>query len=207
MKDLAPIISPEEISGKLIPVLKEFVGDSNAYVRTSLAEAILSVCTLIGKKPTEEQVIPLFLSLLKDDAPEVRLGLFKNLGSLNSVVPLEGMHAHILPVFQELASDKNWRLRLQAMDIFYLLATHMADTFLKQPQSIKYLSDWLGDKYFSVREGAVDLLYRLCKALGTGFLEKNALPLLLAFQNNHNYLYRLTLLFGVSVRPIRLFKN
>lgn len=143
--------------------------------------------------------MPIFLVLLKDEVPEVRLALFKNLGDLNSVVPLETIHQHILPVFQELASDKNWRLRLQAMDTFYLLATYMAGSFLKQPSSVKFLSDWLGDKYFSVRDGAIDLLYRLSKALGAGFLEKTALPQLLALQSSQHYLYRMTFLFGITV--------
>lgn len=144
-------------------------------------------------------ILPIFMTLLKDESPEVRLGLFKNMGSLNSVVPLDSLQQQIMPVFQEIALDKNWRLRLQAMDTFYLLATSMGDSFLKQPLSIKFLSDWLGDRYFSVREGSISLLYRLCKALGTGFLEKTALPLLLSFHSSQHYLYRLTLLFGITV--------
>lgn len=199
IKDLAPFIFVDDIISKIIPLIKTFTSHSEVYVRSSLSESLLHLCNLIGRRATEDVIIPVFLSLIKDDSPEVRLALFKNLAMLNNVIPLDNLHQSILPVFQELASDKNWRMRLQTMETFYLLATTMTEAFLKQPLSIKFLSDWLGDKYFAVREGAVNLIYRLCHALGQGFLEKTALPLLLSFQTSQSYLQRLTLLFGVHV--------
>lgn len=202
MKDFAPFIFVDDIVNQVIPLLKTFTNSPDIFVRSALAGTILHLCNLVGRRATEDVIVPVFLTLVKDESPDVRLALFKNLGALNSVLPLDSLNSSILPVFQELASDKNWRMRLQTMDTFYLLATNMTEAFLKQPLSIKFLNDWLGDKYFAVREGAVNLTHRLCVALGQGFLEKTALPLLLSFQTSHHYLHRLTVVFGIEVTPL-----
>lgn len=201
MKDFVPFLTAEEIKSKIIPQMKACSGASEVFVRDAVAQSLLSLSSYIGRTATEDLIIPVFAQLLKDESPEVRMSICRSLGTLGNVIPLEYLSNLVLPVFQELASDKNWRMRLQAMDTFYLLATFMTDSFLKQPVSIKFLNEWLGDKYFAVREGAVDLVYRLSKSLGTHFMEKTSLPILLSFQNNNNYLYRLTVLFGLSVTP------
>lgn len=204
IKELAPYIFVDDIVNKILPLLKGFTNASEDFVRSALAESILHLCNFIGRRASEDVIIPIFLTLIKDESPEVRLTLFKSLGVLNNVIPIDNLHQSILPIFQELASDKNWRMRLQTMETFYLLATTMTEAFLKQPASIKFLSDWLGDKYFAVREGAVNLNYRLCQALGQGFLEKTALPLLLSFHASNHYLHRLTLVFGIMVSRFKL---
>jgi hypothetical protein len=201
VKDFAPFLSPEDLKSKILPAMKACSTNKQVFVRISVAESLLSLCSLIGRPATEEQVLPIFSSILKDDHHEVQMALFHNLGSLSSVIPLDNLSASILPVFQELASDRNWRMRLQAMETFYMLAVYMTESFMKQSVSIKFLTEWLGDKYFAVREGAVNLIYRLSQNLGGPFLEKTIIPLLLSFQSNHNYLYRLTLLFGLIVKP------
>jgi serine/threonine-protein phosphatase 2A regulatory subunit A len=52
----------------------------------ALAENLLPIAPLIGNANTSEHVIPMFLTLLKDESAEVRLPLLKNLEDLNRVM-------------------------------------------------------------------------------------------------------------------------
>jgi len=51
----------------------------------ALAENLLSLGPLIGGASTSEHVVPMFLTLLKDDNSDVRLPLLRNLEDLNRV--------------------------------------------------------------------------------------------------------------------------
>ena len=91
-------------------------------MRNALSNNVLALCPLIGKNPTNEHLIPIFLSLLRDESPDVRLGLFKRLDDLNQVIGIENLSQSIVPALEELGSDKNWRVKLTVIDIFPVLA-------------------------------------------------------------------------------------
>ena len=58
------------------------------YVRVSLASNLLSVCPIVGLEATSQHVVPIFLSLLKDEDRDVRIHLFKRVADLNQVIPI-----------------------------------------------------------------------------------------------------------------------
>ena len=55
----------------------------------ALADNILFLCPLIGKANTNEFILGVFLTLLRDDSPDVRLNLFKGLEEFNKVIGVE----------------------------------------------------------------------------------------------------------------------
>ena len=63
--------------------MKDLESDTFVYVRSALAENILSICPIIERGPTNDLILPIFLNLLRDDNSEVRLNLFKRLEDLN----------------------------------------------------------------------------------------------------------------------------
>ena len=107
---------------KLIPSLKELESDSFTYVRSALAENILSICPIIERGPTNDHVLPIFLNLLRDDNSEVRLNLFKRLEDLNQVIGIENLQESIIPSLTDLSQDKNWRIKLSVVQQFPVLA-------------------------------------------------------------------------------------
>jgi serine/threonine-protein phosphatase 2A regulatory subunit A len=56
-----------------------------------LSQNVLAICPTIGKAPTNDHIIPIFLTLLRDESAEVRLGLFKRLEDLNKVIGIENL--------------------------------------------------------------------------------------------------------------------
>lgn len=89
LADFCKIIDAQSIIIKIIPNLKDLEGDTFTYVRSALAENILSICPIIERGPTNDHILPIFLNLLRDDNSEVRLNLFKRLESLNQVIGIE----------------------------------------------------------------------------------------------------------------------
>ena len=55
-------------------------------MRQALSENMLSVCPVIGKQQSNSLVLPVFLTLLRDENSDVRLNLFKRLMDLNKVI-------------------------------------------------------------------------------------------------------------------------
>ena len=60
-------------------------------MRSALAENLLSLCPIIGKAPTNEHILPIFLALLRDESSDVRLNLFKRLENMNQVLGIENL--------------------------------------------------------------------------------------------------------------------
>merc|ERR1711935_323339 len=59
------------IMNQLLPCVKELVTDANQHVKSALASVIMGLSPILGKNNTIEHLLPLFLSQLKDECPEV----------------------------------------------------------------------------------------------------------------------------------------
>ena len=51
----------------ILPIVKELVNDVNPHVKTSLAGVIMSLAPILGESDTIENLLPLFLTQLKDE--------------------------------------------------------------------------------------------------------------------------------------------
>lgn len=93
---------------------------------------------------------------------------------------------------QELALDRQWRVRLAILEHTPLLAKHLSEdefTNLLWPNTVK----WLGDPVFVVREAAILNIKKLADILGADWAERNVLEHLNPGLLTHmNYLLRVT---------------
>jgi serine/threonine-protein phosphatase 2A regulatory subunit A len=65
--------------------VQELSTDSSQHVRAALASVIMGMAPVLGKEATIEQLLPIFLALLKDDFPDVRLNIISKLDQVNQV--------------------------------------------------------------------------------------------------------------------------
>lgn len=77
---------------------------------------MLSICPLVGKSVTNEHILPIFLALIRDEKSQVRLNLFKRLEDLSAVMDIEELQKSILPSLEELARDKDWRMKQSVIE-------------------------------------------------------------------------------------------
>lgn len=78
------LLDKEVILARIIPCVRDLSQDSSQHVRAALANQISGLAPLLGKEPTVEHLLPLFLHLLKDDFPEVRLNIISKLETVDN---------------------------------------------------------------------------------------------------------------------------
>lgn len=74
----------------MLPCVKELSADSSQYVRSALASVVMELAPVLGKQATIDHLLPVFLSLLRDDFPDVRLNIISKLDQampLNPIFP------------------------------------------------------------------------------------------------------------------------
>lgn len=60
-------------------------------MRAALAAVVMELAPQLGKQPTIEHLVPVFLSLLKDPNPDVRLNVISKLDQVGEGAGLQGL--------------------------------------------------------------------------------------------------------------------
>jgi len=158
---------------------------------------VLSLTPIFGAKLTVDYLINIFLYLIRDDTPEVRLKLIGTLGELSTVVGIDVLSKSLLPSIKELGTDRQWRVRLAVIECMPVLAEYLGEAEFTKELSHLFVQ-WLVDPVFSVRDAAAGNFQRLAKVLGPAWSEAHILPQLQALLTNKNYLYRISAMLCAS---------
>ena len=152
----------------------------------------------LGKQPTIDYLLPVFLSLLKDISPDVRLNVFSNLDQVNSVIGVELLAQSLLPALEELSEDKHWRVRLAVIEHIPLLASQLGPEFFQEKLGAQCMK-WLEDQVASIREAATIALQKIAKEFGPVWAKEYLVPQVIQMIENQHYLYRMTVLVTISM--------
>lgn len=98
------IQDPSVVLARIVPVIRDLSGDASQHVRSVLALQISGLAPILGKDATIEHLLPLFLTLLKDDFPEVRLHIISKLAQVNEGTFPVPLHIPSLFTFLSLCS-------------------------------------------------------------------------------------------------------
>lgn len=77
------MVDQDIILARLMPCVRELASDASQHVRAALGTQISGLAPLLGKDATIEHLLPLFLKLLKDEFPDVRLNIISKLEQVN----------------------------------------------------------------------------------------------------------------------------
>lgn len=199
--------------------MRDLSHDASQHVRAALANHISGLGPLLGREPTIEHLLPLFLHLLKDEFPDVRLNVISKLETVNggkfvvylhtnsslknlllSVIDIELLSENLLPAIIELAEDKSWRVRQAIIEYIPLLATQLGKPFFDEQLGNLCMS-WLGDTVFSIRESATINLKKLTEVFGVDWAKVQIVPKVMGMGQHPNYLYRMTTVQAITVSP------
>lgn len=181
-----------------MPCVRDLSADSSQHVRAALGNQISGLAPLLGKDATIEHLLPLFLHLLKDDFPDVRLNIISKLEQVNAVIGIELLSQALLPAIMKLAEDKQWRVRQAIIEYIPLLARQLGVQFFDD-RLANLCMGWLGDPVFSIRESATINLRKLTEVFGVEWARQAIIPKVLVMGNNPNYLFRMTTIFAITV--------
>ncbi|KAJ8445358.1 hypothetical protein Cgig2_010716 [Carnegiea gigantea] len=155
--------------------LKDLSSDSSQHVRSALASVIMGMAPILGKDATIEQLLPIFLSLLKDEFPDVRLNIISKLDQVNQVIGIDLLSQSLLPAIVELAEDRHWRVRLAIIEYIPLLASQLGVGFFDDKLG-GLCMQWLQDKVYSIRDAAANNLKRLAEEFGADWAMQHIVP-------------------------------
>lgn len=204
--DVSRAVGASITLSKLIAPCQQLVGDSCQYTRASLAKVIMGLATVLEKQDVYDQLLPLFLRLLKDTHPEVRLNIISKLDSVNQVIGIDLLSQALLPAIVELAMDPKWRIRLAIINHIPLLAGQLGTTFFEEKLS-DLCMDWLGDQVHSIRQAATQNLTKLAQVFGAQWSQSHILPKVIDLSSNSSYLYRMTALTALMDLCVALGKD
>jgi serine/threonine-protein phosphatase 2A regulatory subunit A len=216
-------LEPEVVIARIVPFVRELCQDSSQHVRAALANQITGLAPLLGHGPTIDHLLQLFLHLLKDDFPDVRLNIISKLEQVNEgiylfltlksqslrlrsilVIGIQLLADNLLPAIVELAEDKSWRVRQAIIEYIPLLATQLGRAFFDE-QLANLCMSWLGDTVYSIREAATTNLKKLTEVFGVEWARTQIVPKVVNMGSHPNYLYRMTTVQAIGVRFLNFF--
>ncbi|TWU74803.1 hypothetical protein ED733_006358 [Metarhizium rileyi] len=179
--------------------VEDLVSDSSQHVRAALGTQISGLAPILGKQETIDHLLPMFLQMLKDEFPEVRLHIISKLEQVNqeTVIGIDLLSQSLLPAIVQLAEDKQWRVRLAIIEYIPLLASQLGVKFFDEKLS-NLCMGWLGDTVFSIREAATHNLKKLTEVFGVEWASEQIIPKVMGMGSHPNYLYRMTTCFAIS---------
>jgi len=196
--DMCRRIGQELFLDKILPALNLLVTDPSKYTRASFADSamVLFKPDCLTNEVATEKIIPLIIKLLKDDFPEVRLNVIKNLENASQSFKVEAFRQTLLPSIRELSTDANWRVRTGIIDLTPYLAKHLGHEFFEEIEPPPFT--WLHDKVSQVRETAAQNLTRLGQIFGEVWVVEYLIPNLEKMaSNNKKYLERIVVLDAI----------
>lgn len=75
-------------------------------MRCELASVVTGLAPTFGKEHTLTHLLAMFIALLKDEVPQVRLNVIGKLESINKVIGIELLSQSLLPAIVELAEGR-----------------------------------------------------------------------------------------------------
>ncbi|UKZ78227.1 hypothetical protein TrVFT333_005962 [Trichoderma virens FT-333] len=171
------LVDRQTLLNDIMSSVEDLVSDTSQHVRAALGTQISGLAPILGKQETIDHLLPMFLQMLKDEFPEVRL--------------------HIISKLELVNQDKQWRVRLAIIEYIPLLASQLGVKFFDEKLS-NLCMGWLGDTVFSIREAATHNLRKLTEVFGVEWASEAIIPKVMTMGNHPNYLYRMTTCFAIS---------
>lgn len=185
-------------NSEILPLVKQLYGDSNDRIRAATAKYIFKLLSLINSEGIEKEFISLIISSLENEQFTFRENIARNFDSLVKLMSHADLSDSIQQIIENLIykSDSKWRMRRDVL--LGLLQTckqcnkeffdeHLRDFYFKL----------LCDPVFAVRKSAALLLPLLTKHFGVSWA-CSVVPVIMAFRQELNYLYRYIPLFNIE---------
>mmetsp|Transcript_18026 Transcript_18026/g.37128 ORF Transcript_18026/g.37128 Transcript_18026/m.37128 type:complete len:583 (+) Transcript_18026:215-1963(+) len=183
---------------EILPALTELSNDTSQHVRAAIATVVMVISPIFGNADTvEASVLPIILTLLRDEYPDVRLNIISNLQEVSSIIGIQLLQKNLLPAIVALAEDRHWRVRLAIINYFPLLAKQLG-IFSFNDILGKLCIQWLEDGVSTIRYAAAHNLKRLAEDFGSDWVQEFVFPKMLDKIQHPHYLFRMTILEAVA---------
>uniref|UniRef100_A0A914XWH8 Phosphatase PP2A regulatory subunit A/Splicing factor 3B subunit 1-like HEAT repeat domain-containing protein n=1 Tax=Panagrolaimus superbus TaxID=310955 RepID=A0A914XWH8_9BILA len=190
---------------QILPVVKPLASDANQHVKVSLASVVMELAPLLGEQ-TEEHLLPIFLTMLRDDTPEVRLNIISSLDKVSKVI---GQNELTTSLLSKIVPSNEDILRVRSALVEYILPLHAErhhQQFFEE-KLLKLCMTWLTDPASAICEAATNILKQLYDKFGAEWTVQHIIPKVTELSKDANCLHRMTCLFSVEALAQLLDKD
>ena len=99
-------------------VLDDLLKDQSYHVRNSLASIINRLVQIVRPEYVRDTLLNILISLFNDTVNDVRLTSIRNSPSFFKLFGIDLMKEKVLVELKKISEDKNWKIRLAALEIF-----------------------------------------------------------------------------------------
>lgn len=178
------------VQERLVPVLEGLATDSVQAVRVQLSKTIVSVAEAMSKEQATKVLLPIIVTLSKDEHPEVRNGIVETLEPL-----LETGMSSLLPVVATLAKDPKWRVRAAVVNQCSVLANKLKLQGFDESKLQDIIISGLSDHVYKIRENCGQQIGQLVDLFGGRWAAEKLLPHAFEiYKQDKNYIHRMTCL-------------
>ena len=196
--DFCSFVGGELTLNQILPPLMELSNDTSQHVRAAIATVVMAIAPIFENASTVEgSILPIILTLLRDEYPDVRLNIISNLEQVSNIIGIQLLQKNLLPAIVALAEDRHWRVRLAIINYFPLLARQLG-IFSFNDILGKLCIKWLEDGVSTIRYAAAHNLKRLAEDFGSDWVQEFVFPQMLDKIQHPHYLYRMTILEAVA---------
>jgi hypothetical protein len=129
----------------------------------------------LGKKKFNEVFLPLILSLLRDEALDVKASMVSNFGPIFEVIGPAVLLDAVEPAFLDLSKCVLWRHKKTCLTFLCTVAQAGGRDAVRE-SLLKVFTDLLRDDFESVREAVVDTIKKLRDSLKDEWITEQILP-------------------------------
>lgn len=172
---ICKVADPELISTKIVNCLNHIVNDTEVTVKIALATYMPYLVVKLGKKKCSEIFLPLILSLLRDEAMDVKASMIENFYPIFEVVGPVVLLDALEPAFLDLSKCVLWRHKRTCL-IFLCSVAQAGGREALRPSLVKVLIDLLKDDFESVREEVIETIKKLRETLKDDWILENIIP-------------------------------
>ncbi len=183
----------------ILPNVRNISNDASKHVRASIALEITNLAAVLGPSITSKYIFPIFLDIIVDKDPEVRINFISNLSSLEDleIIGTEKLTTTLIPAITELSQDKTWRIRLSAIKEIPKLAAKLGIAFFNKDLGDLCIN-WLWDPVYSIRIAAIENLCQITQIFGSNWTKNEILVPIITNGHHNNFIYRLTSLLMIT---------
>lgn len=182
----------------MLPLIKQLYEDSNDNIRTTTAKYIFKLLSLINSEGINKEFIPIIIHSLENEQCTFKENIARNLDSLVKIMSDSDLSESIQQIIEDLIykSDSKWRMRRDVL-LGLLQVCKQCDKEFFDEHLKDFYFKLLCDPVFAVRKTAALLLPLLTKRFGVSWA-CSVVPVIMAFRQERNYLYRYIPLFNLD---------
>lgn len=190
-------IDADDVTSKVIPVLKEIVVKASIETRIAISSSVLYLAPIIGKNQSTDHIKEILTHLLKDNDSRIKVELFKNHKPLAQVLSSSSLINILNPILKDLITDKDWNVRNKGLQAYDAYLTKLGEDYCSSDTVLENIKSLMVDRIFAVRKSAISLVKNLCIKFGVKWTEKYGLDIFSDFIKHPFYIYRLNYVFGI----------